>query len=169
MGKRGPKPTPSVILAGRGSWRGQINPCQPLPMPGAPDMPADVRADPDAAKIWKRIVPRLDDAGVLTIIDGEVLGNYCQLRAMRDRAYSAARKMREMKPEQFPEQSDIGRKVTRQILDITAALRSVESEFGMTPSGRARIVIPSDRSKQHGDKESTAPKTQDFIRFARIN
>jgi P27 family predicted phage terminase small subunit len=170
MGKRGPKPTPTAILTARGSWRAKANPGEPRPERGMPSTPSEVREDEDAHREWRRIIPKLDAAGLLTTLDGEVLGGYCLMRAMRWRAYRALRDLRAANPGKPVEQTDTGRKVVQQIMDLAKTLRATEAEFGLTPSGRARIVLPSDRGNMHGDqghgKETNrAPTAADFIRY----
>jgi P27 family predicted phage terminase small subunit len=170
MGKRGPKPTPTAILAARGSWRATANPGEPRPERGMPSTPSEVREDEDAHREWRRILPKLDAAGLLTKLDGEVLGNYAIMRALRLRAYRALRDLRAANPGKPVEQTDTGQKIVRQVLDLTKALRATEAEFGLTPSARARIVLPSDRGARHGDqghrKETDrAPTAGSFLRI----
>jgi len=166
MAKRGPKPTPTAILTARGSWRAAVNPGEPQPEPGVPAIPSAVRSDPDALRTWRRVIPKLEGAGVLCKLDGEVLGEYALLRAMRDRAHAVLSKSRKDNPGRPVEQSDAGQKITRQILDLTRVIRSIEAEFGLTPSTRARIVLPSDRTKEkHADGKESKPATS-FIRRA---
>jgi P27 family predicted phage terminase small subunit len=151
MGKRGPKPTPTAILAARGSYLARANPCEPLPPRGVPTVPMEVASDPEALATWARLVPILGGAGVLTILDGEALGNYCLLCAMRARAYAALRGLRESNPAKPVEQSTVGRKITRQIIELSTAMRAAETEFGMTPSSRARIVLPGEAGAKRID------------------
>ncbi len=151
MGKRGPKPTPTAILQARGSWRATANPAEPMPPRGVPAMPDEVGADDAAAAVWRRLVPVLSGAGVLTLLDGAVLGHYCMLASMRERAYATLRHLRLSNPGKPVEQSEFGRKIVAQILDLGKAMRAVECEFGMTPSSRSRIVLPSDAHAKRGD------------------
>ena len=163
MGKRGPKPTPSVILAARGSWRAGINATEALPEPCEPDLPAEVKADPDALAIWNRVIPRLVALRLASKIDGEALGTYAMLRAIRQRAYAVLAAARKANPGQSPEQSKTGRDVIAQIRDLTATIRAIETDFGMTPSSRARIVLPSDKTKG-GENDSPRLSAASFMR-----
>ena len=130
-------------------------------------MPAEVRADQDAERTWRRVVPKLQGAGVLSPMDGEALGHYCMLHALRDRAHATMAERRKADPAY--EQSEDGQKVVKQVLDIGRAMRQVEAEFGMTPSSRSRIVLPSDRGQSAKDKakQDAAIKTAgSFVRQA---
>lgn len=76
MGKRGPKPTPTITLRNRGSWRGSARtnePCLPVEAPEAPEW-----LEGDAKGEWDRLVPILMDAGVLTQADRGALALTCQ-------------------------------------------------------------------------------------------
>ena len=64
MGKRGPKPVPTPVLAQRGSWRAQTRRDEPKPAHAMPSCPAWVSAD--ARKYWKEIGGVLDGMKVLT-------------------------------------------------------------------------------------------------------
>ncbi len=123
-------------------------------------MPAEVEADPDALKVWNRLVPQLEGAGVLTPLDGDALSHYCMLHAFRDRAHAALVAMRAEDP--YYEQSRDGQTAVKMVMDLGKSMRATEAEFGMTPSGRARIVVPSDRTKD-ADKAKTAKTARDFI------
>ena len=167
MGRRGPKPTPTAILQARGSWRANANPAEPMPPKGSPSVPSEVRADPDAMRTWRRVLPKLEGAGVITPLDGEALGHYCMLHAMRDRAHRALRDLRSANPGKPVEQTETGQKIVRQVLDIGRAMKSIEAEFGMTPSARSRIVLPSDRTKDAKNKDAYSPAAKTAISFVR--
>ncbi len=51
-------------------------------------------------------------------------------------------------------------------MDLGRAMRSIETEFGMTPSARSRIVLPSDRTKDAPKAEQAAKTALAFIRRA---
>ena len=156
MGLRGPKPQPSAILAARGSWRANANPNEAIPEAGMPSCPAEVKADADALRNWRRIVPKLVAAGLATKLDGEVLGHYCVMRGLRDQAVKAARTTRNA-------ETRIG--LVKHVLELTRACSRVEDQYGMTPATRARIVVPSNRSKADGSEEPKADDASNFVRF----
>ncbi len=147
MGKRGPPPTPKALLKLRGSWRGDLIDNTPDPSPGKPTRPAWLSGD--AAKAWKRLVPVLDKAGMLSKVDGNALGRYCQLWARwRDAEDFIAKhgttypirrseKVTEFRP--FP-QVKIAATLADQLLRL-------EQHFGLTPSARTRLTSSDDRPK----------------------
>ena len=81
MGLRGPakKPTAQEIAEGR-PGKAPLNAFEPQVTEGEPDMPGGMS---DEAKIvWRETVPlMLTVPGLLTIVDGTVLADFCELRA----------------------------------------------------------------------------------------
>ncbi|HJZ53977.1 MAG TPA: P27 family phage terminase small subunit, partial [Gemmataceae bacterium] len=76
MGARGPAPTPTKILKARGSWRGELNPREPRPEPGAPLCPKGFgKAE---REVWRRVCRTLADMGLLTKADWAQLERYCR-------------------------------------------------------------------------------------------
>ncbi|MBP7639032.1 MAG: P27 family phage terminase small subunit, partial [Kiritimatiellae bacterium] len=80
-------------------------------------------------------------------IDGEVLGNYCMLRAMRGRAYAVLAKARADNPGKPVEQSKAAAGIIKQILALTQQCTAIEREYGMTPSSRSRVATPEERKR----------------------
>jgi P27 family predicted phage terminase small subunit len=76
MGKRGPKPTPTIALRNRGSWRGSARKNEPKLPVEAPDAPSWLKGE--AKKAWEELVPILMDAGVLTKADKMALAGLCR-------------------------------------------------------------------------------------------
>ena len=158
MGLRGPKPTPTAILRLRGSWRGNRNPNEPYVKPRAPQIPTDVRQDPDALRVWRRVVPKLAAMDLIGSIDGEAIANYCLLRAMRGRAYAVLAKARTEHPDKPVEQSETGADVVKQILQLTQTCTAIEAQYGMTPSSRSRVATASERQRPQNLPQSPASK-----------
>jgi len=112
-------------------------------------------------KVWRRLIPLLHEAGLLTRLDREKLTRYCQLRsryAAMDHFLSSLandEKTSQM-GECFIETRSSGKSSHRILkrwphssisLDLHKALSALESEFGMDPSARARVVVPSVKTK----------------------
>src|SRR5262245_60724919 len=76
MGKRGPAPESPEVLRMKGSWRAKTRQGAPQPKRGRPKCPSFL--SPAAKTKWRQIVPVLDQMGVLTTADGDVLSAYCQ-------------------------------------------------------------------------------------------
>src|SRR5579863_5534758 len=77
-GNRRQKPTALKKLEGNPGKR-KLNDNEPQPDPGRPEMPRGLA--PEAAAEWKRILPMLEQMGVLTVVDGTALAAYCSCYA----------------------------------------------------------------------------------------
>jgi phage terminase small subunit len=119
MGKRGPQPTPTKILAARGSWRAKVR-HDDLELPaGTPRKPAWLKGE--AAKEWKRVTAELSKAGVLADIDQTALAQYCAYWAMWLEEYSATVPNPQL------------------MKDYYTACTKLAREFGLTPSSRVGL------------------------------
>ncbi len=143
MARPGPAPTPTAILKMRGTARADRRRGEPQPHRGRPRCPAWL--DRRAKDLWKRLVPQLQQMGVLARIDGQALARYCQtysqyidmVRAVRKDGYK--RGIKNGYEQQTPEVG-IATK-------LQAILLKLEAEFGMTPSARARLSVQEEPPK----------------------
>ena len=158
MGARGPAPTPTRVLAMRGSWRANINREEPVPEPGIPDRPPWL--DAYALECWDDLAPRLDAMGVLGIIDGYALALYCQTHShyrkvteflnehgdtylMKDRAGNVTG------VKEYPQ--------SKKAVQLVNQLMQLGREFGLTPAARTRVrVIPPEAYALK--EQTTTPK-----------
>lgn len=100
--------------------------------------------DKVAKREWRRVAKELYDMGLLTKVDRAALAGYCEahsryLQAIKvlqekGQTYSFTNAQLQEKFEKRPEEQ-IARDALNQIRQFCA-------EFGMTPSSRARMVIP---------------------------
>jgi P27 family predicted phage terminase small subunit len=154
MGLRGPKPKPTAVLRLAGSWRAERNRREPKIPAGIPKPPAWL--DAPGRAVWRSIAPILGESGVLTRIDRESLGRYCDAMIRWRAAAEFLRKHGDVYPikdadgnlkcmVQFPQVSIYNK--------LGMVLLRLEQEFGMTPSSRSRVQVPDDGK---GDNEKTA-------------
>ena len=143
MGRRGPPPTPTAILAARGSRRAtQGREHEPVVHPGRPECPDWL--DEEAKSAWAQLVPVLESMGVLTRADAHALARYCQLLIRWKRAELFIQKYGETYPVKSARgmvkmffawpQVGIAHK-------LSLALTKLEQEFGLTPSARSRVKV----------------------------
>jgi P27 family predicted phage terminase small subunit len=157
MAGRRPKATALKILEGNPGKR-PLNEFEPQPKKGSPVAPAFLT---DSARAeWDRIVPQLEEIGVLTQIDGTALASYCQAYARWIEAEAAITKYGIVIVE--PIMDNIGEHVGDKIRKnpaCTAAmafqreLRALISVFGLDPSSRTRL-------KSEGQEEKLSPLAQ---------
>ena len=139
MGKRGPKRTPTSILAQRNTRPQQARGNEPQPNLLAPVMPDWLL--PNAKQAWRYLAPKMERLGILTEIDGNAFARYCQtwarwrqaeefLKAAGSTTYTDKR-LTYTTIREFPQ--------VRQSQKYGALLTKLESEFGLTPSARAGL------------------------------
>lgn len=134
MAKRGPKPKPTHLKKLAGVRADRINHAEPKTPPGLPEAPAHL--EKLALEEWHRIVPLLQDMGVLTRIDGAALAIYCDCHARWLRARA------ELIKHGMLMRTKAGYKTNPAVSVITASLRTMTrllAEFGCTPSSRSTI------------------------------
>lgn len=71
---RPPKPTGAKAIAGT-LRPDRVNADEPQPKRGIPKCPSWLPREAQAK--WRQLVPQLDDMGLLTVVDGDVLASYC--------------------------------------------------------------------------------------------
>lgn len=145
----GPKPTPTSILAARGSWRantpGRLNEAQPPASATCPKPPATL--SPEGKKLWKHFAQPLHVAGLLT--DADVQGLALLVERMSD-----VHRLREKIADEGEITLDRDGNTRRNPLTMLhkAALEDAIKllrEFGLSPS--SRVGLPASKP--------TAPST----------
>lgn len=170
MGKRGPKPTPTEILKRRGSWRGNLNPGEPTPEVGAPDKPDSLTEE--QSTVWDQVVPLLVAMRCVSPADFSALERYCvyfvrwrkceahiqqygltyQLRTKSEpKHYVTFDKNTEEFIVGFEEWAE-----AKEGRDLDVILRQLESMFGLTPSSRSRISVPSTVDQKSSEDDEIA-------------
>jgi P27 family predicted phage terminase small subunit len=135
MSKPGPRPTPTRVLKLRGSWRAKKR-NDIIVTPGRPACPIWLKAE--AKKEWIRIVPILQEMGILAKIDREMLALYCEAHA---RYLKISKYVARLKTEYIKAKN--GRIYKHPaVTELNAAqkwLRQMASEFGMSASSRTGL------------------------------
>ena len=132
---RKPKPVALKLIEGnRGKRR---IPKTPMPPPELLAPPAGMCAP--ARKEWDRVAPQLDRLGLLTGLDRAALHAYCEAYARR----CAAERHVHSKGIMVGRVKNPAAQIIR---DASMEMRAWCSEFGMTPSARARMVLPDEKN-----------------------
>jgi P27 family predicted phage terminase small subunit len=129
------KPTNLKIIEGNRGKRPLPN-NEPHPQPIAPKCPDFI--DDEAKAEWERLAPLLEELGLLTQIDGDMLGAYCQTLV----DYKNAIKFTNEKGYTYKAGETI--RPYPQVIIAREALKRLQAlarEFGMTPSARASISV----------------------------
>jgi P27 family predicted phage terminase small subunit len=105
--------------------------------PGIPDMPARLLPDPVAVEKWRELVPILQSLGTLTMSDGEALATLCEVFSSAQQCLLAFRAGGAVM------HTDLGgvkpNPAGPLYRGLVALQSTLMSEFGLTPSSRARI------------------------------
>lgn len=151
MGKRGPAPKPTNLKLLQGTARPDRAPAnEPNPEPVVPNCPSWLHRE--AKREWRRIVPELEELGLLTRIDRAALSAYCQAYSTwwemeRDIAEHGVTQlnMRSMLESERPQVKIRDRALGQ--------MKSFLVEFGLTPASRTRVSVP----------EKPVDKKNDFL------
>lgn len=122
-----PAPTPTSILAARGSWRAKTRDGEPTPDPVTDPKPP--KGLPSKAKrVWKELASRLVATKVLTTADLQSFARYCRLVVL----WSDTARIAEAKPD---------RANVLALKGVDEMLRRLESGFGLTPADRVGLNV----------------------------
>lgn len=112
----------------------------------------------DAKSVWKRLAPQLKEMGVLTAIDTDVLGRYCEVWVQWREATDAI-------VGQGMTLDGRSRAVVKIARDAGAEMTRLETLLGMSPSSRASLsVAPKRDSKEEPSIEEFAAKKPKFVK-----
>lgn len=140
MSARGPKPRPTALKLLEGERPDRVNAAEPRALPGRPACPRHL--DETAREEWDRIVPELEELGVLSRTDGAALAIYCDTYSQWVRAN------RDIRTYGMTVETGMGGLKANPAVAISRAAASLMhrllSEFGGTPSSRSRLRAATD-------------------------
>lgn len=143
MGARGPAPTPTVLLAARGSWRAkdgrEDEPQLPVEKPACPSwLKGEGRAE------WNRQVKQLERMGCIAKVDRAMLASYCDAwgdfvrlvwRVQEQESLRLGTQNLEAEALADELLSDLERRKER----VCKRLMQLADRFGFSPAARARV------------------------------
>jgi P27 family predicted phage terminase small subunit len=141
MGRRGRKPAPTPLKILKGVRRDRINGLEPTPPRHAPEAPKHLEGP--AREEWDRMIPLLEEMHVLTAADGAALAVYCQTHARWLAALEEIEKEGIVIESGDPPVYKANPACTVASNCEGLILRML-CEFGMTPSSRSRVSVPSE-------------------------
>jgi P27 family predicted phage terminase small subunit len=131
---RGRKPLPRAL---KDLKAGRASPVRAAGLVSVPDMPDWL--DEDAVCEWNRLLPELADRGMLTVFDMAAFAMYCQCWSQIKDATIRLR-MDGMVVKGSTGQDRVN-PLAQHIKELYVQLRAYATEFGFTPSSRARVDI----------------------------
>ena len=146
MGKRGPKPEPTILTLAKGNpGKKRINTREPRPKSGNIQPPKYLSGE--SLKCWKAITPGLIDSGVMTEADVPTLARYCTMYEQWLRYLADIRAGNDVTTGYNPDGSvkyQQSSPAATMGLKLATALLRIEQEFGLTPSARTGIVAQTE-------------------------
>jgi len=151
----GRKPVPTELARLRG------NPHQhKLPTPDEEPQPEISETVPEAPEWlgkygrleWDRVAPYLWKNKLLTEADATTLATYCQ---NVDLLIESTKDIQENGHTIWGQRGQVRNPALASFSQATTALRAMATEFGMTPSSRARITLPDSPADSLRDLEPT--------------
>lgn len=154
MGKRGPRPEPTIIKMAKGNpGKRPLNKSEPKP-------PSDDITPPDwvtgvARSKWDQVVPKLIGMGVMTNADIDTIARYCTMHEQFVKYLEQVRRgldvlvIRDDKGKvKYMQSTPAATMMTK----LAASMLRIEQEFGLTPSARSGIATT--QNKQQDDLEA---------------
>jgi P27 family predicted phage terminase small subunit len=156
MGKRGPPPTPTAILAARGSWRAKGRPHEPKAAVAVPECPdwVSVNELADGKALFTDLAGKLAAVGLMTDNDTLMLALLCDSWV---RYIDAKRDVEENGATDFDEK---GREHSRPcVAHLHSAWERVVkgcTHFGLSPSARSGLTVGIAPEKEDDSETSEA-------------
>lgn len=153
MAGRKAKPTALKLLQGNPGKR-PINENEPKPKGKAPECPPQL--DATARRIWNSTVKKLNTLGLITELDEALMANYCQSYSYWLQLTKDVKKEGQFKDVPILDKETgepvgyvDGKPITETVKNpkvvearlLLVHIRAVASEFGMSPSSRAKLSI----------------------------
>ncbi len=153
MGKRGPKPTPTVLRLLRGNpGKRPVNRGEPQfnrPAPGSIACPARLKGE--AAAEWARLVHELVGAGVVTVADLGSFEAYCFIHGLVRRYEDAVAKMTPAKA--------ISSGLQSQLIKLEGLRRALAGDLGITPASRTAVrAVPAKSATEKAEDRYFGPR-----------
>jgi len=150
-----PKPTPTALRLIKGNpGKRKINKQEPKPKQGVPKCPAHL--DPKAKTAWKKLCAHLEQMGVLTLADALALETLVSVYARIRDLQKSIKDHGATTYESVREDGAVFHKALPQVAQLEKAestFRSYLTEFGLTPSARAKL-----KTEEPDDKDDPLSK-----------
>ena len=154
MGKRGPRPEPTILKIAKGNpGKRALNKSEPKP-------PADAIQPPDwvsgrSLEKWQEVVPKLVGMGVMTNADIDTIARYCTMYEQFVKYLDQVRRGLDV----LVIRDDSGKVKYMQstpaatmMTKLAASMLRIEQEFGLTPSSRSGIATKEIPKQDEADR-----------------
>lgn len=130
------------MLIGHGSWRANINRSEPEPCRRRPPCPKWL--DRDAKRLWRKVVEFTHAMGSLSLLDGPVVAQYCQVWSLWKRAEEFLHRHGDTYPTRVPGGGppiQIEWPQAKQVRRLAAELSRLERQLGISPQMRGKLPV----------------------------
>lgn len=150
MRGRKPKPPALKIIEGNRGKRPIPEVVEPRRTDKPPKCPSWL--NDEARKEWRRIVPELHELGLLSVLDVAALAAYCQsyARYAEAEAFLTEHGATEQRVGKFDTMTVLRAEVYLSKIQLSF-IRQLCSEFGLSPSSRARMILPKEKEEDPFD------------------
>jgi len=162
MGKRGPKRTPTKVLARRGSWRARAREKaggEPRPESGRPTCPQWLTGE--GRRAWHRLVRQLDAMGLLARCDQHALARYCRIWQQWVAEQAHVIEHGEVVDILNRDGAPVGEGPSIHLQNAQKhadQLLRLEQHFGLTPSARASLAGSVRPERKTADHDRQGPQ-----------
>lgn len=132
---KGPIPNPPKLRLLRGEQQKRKIEAE-IQVPAAQVDPPD-HLSPGAVAIWNDLAPELAVAGLLTVLDRDVLGVFCEELSAYRVAIKTTRSKKTTKNTRGGRQPH---PAVRRAKDAAAMVRQLAADLGLTPASRRRLI-----------------------------
>lgn len=138
MGARGKAPAPTALKLVRGDRSSRVNRSEPKPPEREVICPTWLT--PDAKRIWRENADELVKAGVLTVWDAELFGQWCEavVQVRRARRELGQRKSLLVKGSKGQPMKHPALQIVRDSIDM---MLRISARFGFDPASRGQLRI----------------------------
>lgn len=154
MGKRGPKPEPTVLKLARGNpGKRKTNKKEPKPKSDQIEPPEYLSGK--SMEKWNEITPALITSGVMTNADVETIGRYCSMWEQWVKYLEQCRRGLDVlviKDENGKVKYMQSSPAATMQMKLSTALLRIEQEFGLTPSARTGINVNEEKEDNDFEK-----------------
>ena len=149
MGKRGPRPEPTILKLAKGNpGKRRLNESEPKPAADAIQPPDWVTGK--SLEKWQEVVPKLVGMGVMTNADIDTIARYCTMYEQFVKYLDQVRRGLDV----LVIRDDSGKVKYMQstpaatmLTKLAASMLRIEQEFGLTPSARSGISASQEKPR----------------------
>ena len=149
MGKRGPRPQPTILKIAKGNpGKRPLNKNEPKPVADAVEPPDWVTGK--SLEKWHEVVPKLVGMGVMTNADIDTIARYCTMYEQFVKYLDQVRRGLDV----LVIRDDRGKVKYMQstpaatmLTKLAASMLRIEQEFGLTPSARSGISASQEKPR----------------------